>query len=159
LATRRVTMREAAEILGVSKEAIRKRVIRGTMRSETGGDGRRCVYIDAGGDEAPTHERDVLISEMRGRIEDLREQLQAERQAHAEARRLLAAAMERIPPQLEAPSEPSEAPVAASGVEDRASRLGKRLLRPQKANFAGRGGVGYLVNEQESRGRDQRRSK
>jgi excisionase family DNA binding protein len=32
-----VTMREAAEILGVSKEAIRKRVIRGTLRSETGG--------------------------------------------------------------------------------------------------------------------------
>jgi excisionase family DNA binding protein len=32
-----VTMREAAEALGVSKEAIRKRVIRGTLRSEVGG--------------------------------------------------------------------------------------------------------------------------
>ncbi len=31
--------------------------------------------------------------------------MQLERQAHAEARRLLAAALERIPPQLEAPSE------------------------------------------------------
>jgi hypothetical protein len=45
---------------------------------------------------------------MRGRIEDLREQLQAERQAHSEARRLLAAALERIPPQLEAPQETRE---------------------------------------------------
>ena len=32
----------------------------------------------------------------------------AERQAHAEARRLLAAALERIPPQLEAPRIPGE---------------------------------------------------
>jgi hypothetical protein len=77
LATRRVTMREAAEALGVSKEAIRKRVIRGTLRSEVGGDGRRHVYIDAGGDaggdEAPTGElgasgaHQALVSEMRGR--------------------------------------------------------------------------------------------
>jgi hypothetical protein len=105
LATRRVTLRQAAEILGVSKEAVRKRVIRGTLRSETGEEGRRYVYVDTGGDESATGEGDALISEMRGRIEDLREQLQVERQAHAEARRLLAAALERIPPQLEAPTE------------------------------------------------------
>jgi ferric-dicitrate binding protein FerR (iron transport regulator) len=65
--------------------------------------------MDTGPDTAgrPTDLESVaLISEMRGRIEDLREQLQAERQAHAEARRLLAAALERIPPQLEAPESP-----------------------------------------------------
>jgi len=45
-----VTLKEAADILGVSKEAVRKRVIRGTLRSDTGEDGRRYVYIDAGGD-------------------------------------------------------------------------------------------------------------
>jgi hypothetical protein len=33
-------------------------------------------------------------------------QLTAERQAHTEARRLLAAALERIPPQIEAPGSP-----------------------------------------------------
>jgi hypothetical protein len=36
LATRRLTMREAAGLLGVSKEAIRKRVVRGTLPSEVG---------------------------------------------------------------------------------------------------------------------------
>jgi hypothetical protein len=36
--------------------------------------------------------------------------VQLEHQAHAEARRLLAAALERIPPQLEAPSEATEQP-------------------------------------------------
>jgi hypothetical protein len=58
----RVTMAEAAEILGVSVEAAKM-------------------------------------------IATLREQVQAERQAHAETRRLLAAALERIPPQLETPRE------------------------------------------------------
>ena len=86
MATRRMTMREAAGLLGVSKEAIRKRVVRGTLPSEVGEDGRRYVYIEAGSDvaatEAPTHERDVLISEMAEELHDelhyLREQLNQE---------------------------------------------------------------------------------
>jgi hypothetical protein len=43
-------------------------------------------------------------------IAALRDQLEAERQAHAEARRLLMADLERIPPQLEAPREAQESP-------------------------------------------------
>jgi hypothetical protein len=50
-------------LLGVSKEAIRKRVVRGTLPSEVGEDGRRYVYIEAGRDIAapkvPTREHDV----------------------------------------------------------------------------------------------------
>ena len=76
MATRRVTLREAADILGVSKEAVRKRVIRGTLRSDTGADGRRFVYLDDVGDEAPTHEGGALISEMRARIQFLEDELQ-----------------------------------------------------------------------------------
>ncbi len=75
-ATRRLTLKEAAEILGVSKEAVRKRVIRGTLRSDMGGDGRRYVYLDSGGDETPTPESSALISEMRDRIQFLEDQLQ-----------------------------------------------------------------------------------
>ena len=44
----------------------------------------------------------------------LREQLEAVRQAHAEARRLLAAALEMVPPQIEPPSEPRESPTEAT---------------------------------------------
>jgi hypothetical protein len=90
------------------------------------------VYIDAGGDtggdEAPTGElgasgaHQALVSEMRGRIEDLREQLQAERQAHAESRRLLAAALDRIPPQLEAPPDASGSPETATVEEAEPAR-------------------------------------
>jgi hypothetical protein len=86
LATRRMTMREAASLLGVSKEAIRKRVVRGTLPSEVGEDGRRYVYIEAEREvaaaEAPRHEHDVLISEMVEELHDelhyLREQLHQE---------------------------------------------------------------------------------
>jgi hypothetical protein len=74
LATRRVTMREAADILGVSKEAVRKRVIRGTLPSDTGEDGRRHVYLDVGREEAPTHERDALISQLRDEVAYLRDE-------------------------------------------------------------------------------------
>src|SRR5215213_11763221 len=74
LATRRVTMREAADLLGVSKEAIRKRVVRGTLPSEMGEDGRRYVYVEAGRDlaaaEAPTHDHVVLMAEMVGELHD-----------------------------------------------------------------------------------------
>ena len=84
-------MREAADLLGESNEAIRKRVESGTLRSEVGEDGHRYVYLEAGRDEviveAPTHEHalhehDVLISEMVGELHDevhyLREQLRQE---------------------------------------------------------------------------------
>jgi hypothetical protein len=111
---------EAARRLGLSVDAVRKRVQRDQLAYEKDAAGRVRIILDAGPDTAgrPTDlESGALISEMRGRIEDLREQLQAERQAHAEARRLLAAALERIPPQLEAPpeppSEPRESPVRA----------------------------------------------
>src|SRR5215217_6890947 len=62
----------------------------------------------------PQSASDALISEMRERISSLERQLEAERQANSEHRRLLAAALERIPPQLEPSespeSEPSPAP-------------------------------------------------
>src|SRR5688572_32868467 len=50
----------------------------------------------------------------------LHELMAAERQAHAEARRLLMAALERIPPQLEAPSEARESPQTVEEEPERA---------------------------------------
>jgi IS30 family transposase len=113
VADERLTLRQAAARLGVSESTIRKRVVRGTLRSDKRPDERRyvCLYSVAdyaahtGADESATHERDALISEMRAHNETLRQQLEAERQAHAEARRQLAAALERIPA-LEAPGDP-----------------------------------------------------
>ena len=117
----RLTLRQAAAALGVSESAIRKRVARGTLRSDLGPDGRRYVYLDTvadiltdeGADAAP-HERNALISELRAHNDTLREQLEAERQAHAEARRIIAGLVERIP----AIEAPSEAPGSPETVEE-----------------------------------------
>jgi len=119
LATRRVTLREAADILGLSKEAVRKRVIRGTLRSDTGGDGRRYVYLDAGGDEAPTHEGDALISEMRSRIQFLEDELQRK---DAILLNMTEAMKALSPPPQEAPSEARESPQTVEEEPERAER-------------------------------------
>jgi hypothetical protein len=98
-------LREAADVLGLTVDAVRKRVKRGTLESERGEDGRVYVFLDTDPDAgAPRSDTDRLIS-------TLEEQLALEREAHAEARRLLAAALERIPA-LEAPEppEPDAAP-------------------------------------------------
>ena len=134
----RLTLRQAAARLGVSESAVRKRVERRTLRSDKGPDGRRYVYLDTGADAvadegadtSATGERDALISELRAHNDTLREQLEAERQGHAEARRLLAAALERIPPQLEAPQEASE---DAETVEEAPDELGAERARREMA--------------------------
>ena len=90
---------------------------------------------DKGADTSATGERDALISELRAHNDTLREQLEAERQGHAEARRLLAAALERIPPQLEAPQEASE---TAETVEEAPDRAEPRSDTPRPQEGAGR---------------------
>jgi hypothetical protein len=117
---RRVPVAEAAKALGISEGAVRMRVKRLTLPSTREG-GRLYVLLDTEPTPDPerTHDR---TSEL---IAALREQLQAERQAHAEARRLLMAALERIPA-IEAPtgspSPGSDAPGPPSGGEDTPGR-------------------------------------
>ena len=123
----RVSVPQAADHLGTTVDALRKRVQRGTIPHERDRDGRVWILLDTGrprqdtdqDTDRPQSEPDALISEMRGRVDDLREQLEAERQAHAEARRIIAGLVERIPPQLEAPSEARESPETASADPDR----------------------------------------
>jgi hypothetical protein len=100
-------LQEAADVLGLTVDAVRKRVKRGTLESEKGPDGRLYVFLDTDPDT------DVHRSDTDRLISTLEEQLRLEREAHAEARRLLAAALERIPA-IEAPSEPSGSPVPPS---------------------------------------------
>ena len=127
----RYTVTQAADMLGISTGAVRNRLSRGTLRSvkESG-----TVYVllpadiqrDAERDAADIppgmspSDSDALTSELRDRLRYVEGQLEAERQAHAESRRLLAAALERIPPQLEAspeaPGSPETATEKAEGV-------------------------------------------
>jgi hypothetical protein len=125
----RVSVQEAAERLDTTVDAIRKRVQRDTIAHEKDEDGRVWILLDTdrtrqdSGQDTAGHRQDdepgALISEMHGRIEDLREQLQAERQAHAEARRIIAGLVERIPA-IEAPQEAADADEAVEHASERA---------------------------------------
>ena len=135
----RYTVTQAADMLGISTGAIRNRLSRGTLRSvkESGtvyvllpADIQRDAERDAAdipGGMSPS-DSDALTSELRDRLRYVEGQLEAERQAHAESRRLLAAALERIPPQLEAPPEapgsPETATEKAEGVTPRPGTTG-----------------------------------
>ena len=83
------------------------RVKRGTLPS-TREDGRLYVLLNIDPTPEPKRPHDGTHDRTSELIATLREQLEAERQAHAEARRLLMAALERIPA-IEAPQEASEA--------------------------------------------------
>ena len=111
VARRRLDLKGAAEVLDTSVDAVRKRIARGTLESEKV-DGKVYVWLDDG---APLSNTDALISSKDETIAVLREQLEAERQAHAEARRIIAGLVERVPA-LEAPSEPRESPETPSDV-------------------------------------------
>jgi hypothetical protein len=125
---RRLTVALAADALGITVDAVRSRVKRGTIDHERVG-GR--VYVLLGDDESrPGQDQysDQVSDQGARETEDrtaeliatLREQLQAERQAHAEARRLLAAALERIPA-IEAPPDERESPQTVEEEPDRAT--------------------------------------
>ncbi len=110
-ARRRLTVAQAADQLGTTVDAVRGRIKRRTIAHEREG-GRVYVLLDA---DEPRQGRDQDADELRDRLRYVEGQLQAERQAHAEARRLLLAALERIPA-IEAPPEtPPGAPETASG--------------------------------------------
>lgn len=123
---RRVSVAEAAEVLGVSVEAVRGRIKRGTLDSEREGD-HVFVLLEAG-QSRPAADRstdqaqpDALLSAKEETIALLREQLEAERRANEENRRIIAALTSRIPA-IEAPPEPSEAPTEAPEQPGRVER-------------------------------------
>jgi excisionase family DNA binding protein len=134
MTSQRLTVQEAAEILGTSVDAVRMRVRRGSLPAEKDSDGRVYVWVDGDASETKPRldgESDALISAKDETIATLREQLAAERQAHAEARRIIAGLVERIPA-LEPPSEPPGAPESAVDESERAAEPRSGTGGPQE---------------------------
>ena len=150
---RRYTVAEAARLLNTSAEAIRSRIKRGTLESVKEG---ATVYVllspdqtppghrsdtTRTADQLPSSQSDVLISEMRGRIEDLRAQLEAERRANEQNRRIIAALTTRIPelpPAQETPTESIQAPPATAeeGIRRRSWDGSEELqVRPRRPSW------------------------
>jgi hypothetical protein len=140
----RVTVPEAAERLGISENALRKRVQRNTVQWDRDDDGRVFVYLPPAGtdqadDQAGGHAADQasgrpvapveLVESLQEQLGYLRGALETRDKELAEMRRLLAGALERIPaiespPDTltnNAPSEPRESPVRSSEGQERAA--------------------------------------
>lgn len=108
----RMTVAGAAEHLGITKEAVRKRIHRGTLRSDKDPDGTVMVYVPPSGTtdgtpSSPNGASELLYEEMRERIAYLERQVEEEREARRRGDTLLARLMDRVP-ELEAPQRPEE---------------------------------------------------
>ena len=121
--TLRLPVSEAAGALGISAEAVRQRIKRGTIATEKDAGGTVYVLIDAdrtrtNADRTTdmTSDKADLVEALREQVAYLREQLDQERQTRTEERRrhdtLLAQLMQRIPE--------LEAPAGAAGASDTA---------------------------------------
>ena len=115
---RRVTVAEAAALLGITQDAVRKRIERNKIEHERGQDGRLYVFVDPSEtvrDTSAGHESSALISEMRDRIESLERLLEQANERDRENRRIIAALTSRIPElAAPAPQEPPGAPETAT---------------------------------------------
>jgi hypothetical protein len=121
----RLTLAEASEVLGISKDAVRMRVRRKSLRSEKGEDGRVYVFVDATtyatGDEVRGEEVQAsqeLVEVLRAQVDDLQSRLDRETEANRENRRIIAGLIERVP-ELESPStpEPRESDISPEEAE------------------------------------------
>jgi hypothetical protein len=109
----RMSLKDAAEVLGISEDGVRKRVKRGSIPHNRDEDGKLYVYLDASeteadasGDasaDAPVWE---LVDQLRSENEYLREE--SRRKDH-----IIAGLVERVPA-LEAAPETREASETAS---------------------------------------------
>ena len=131
---RRVTVQEAARLLGTSVEGVRSRIKRGTLVKEKGEDGTVYVLLDLdqsgpggtqtspGGDQTSARPTDwaaieartnELIAELRAQNEHLRSELSIRNEELRRKDTIIMTMAQRIP-ELEPATEPRESPTEAS---------------------------------------------
>jgi hypothetical protein len=135
----RFTVEQAARILGIKEESVRKRVSRGTLRADKDPEGRLLVYVDTPEpvrDEYAAQsvtDRDELLASKDRIISILENQLAEEREARRRADTIIAqltqanATLAARVPELEGPQEASE---ASETVEEEPERAEPRPYAP-----------------------------
>jgi excisionase family DNA binding protein len=128
----RVTVEEAAWLLGIEKGSVKKRIQRGKLRSERDASGTLYVHLDRSETvrDKPQGQsetvRDELVGELRDRVRSLESRLDEEKESRRRADTIIAqltqanAALAARVPELEASSEQPEAPETAEEAPDRA---------------------------------------
>ena len=145
----RVTVQEAAQRLGISQDAVRQRIRRGSMRHDKDDKGRVYVYINPTNTRpTPVHDapRDTvydasrsneLVTELRNRIQFLETELADRKEEFRRKDHIIAALTQRIP-ELEPPSEPREYSERPSEHVDRGTTTSTtESRRPQWAFLLG----------------------
>ena len=138
----RLTVPEAAGVLGVTVDAIRGRIRRGTLDSERES-GTVYVWVDRAETDrrepsatvgGQSDDQSELVEALRDQVNYLREQLEEERRVRTEERRrqdtIIAQLMQRIP-EIEAPREPSGATEPPGGPSEATEQPGR--VEPQPA--------------------------
>ncbi len=112
----RATVYEAAQVLGVTVDAIRKRIQRGTIPHERHENGRVYVLLDTartlqddGQDKYQTR-RDDLVESLREQVEYLKAVVSTRDEEIRRRDHIIAGLVERLPPQLEVPQTAAEEP-------------------------------------------------
>jgi hypothetical protein len=150
--SKRYTVPEAAKILGIGTDAVRKRIARDTIPHEKGDDGRVYVYLDTGHDEGHDAQEKApeLVESLREQIgylqgvvatrdEELRTRAEELRRRDQDLERrdhIIAALTERIPQALEPPSEARESDVSPGPTGELGEvreELGAELARRERA--------------------------
>jgi hypothetical protein len=132
MARRKVTVQEASDRLDASVDAIRQRIKRGKLeRAEADDptDPRVYVWLDLDQTESrhkvevedePTNGNGVaLVESLQAQVGHLLRELEIRNEELRRKDHLLAAAIERIPPQLEAPKPQNGSSAAAEAAEGR----------------------------------------
>ena len=124
-----VDLREAAELLGTSTEAVRKRATRGSLRSEKRNDGRVLVWVDdgrtEGGREAQVEasaDGGALVEVLAEQVSYLKAQLDIRTEELRRKDHIIAGLVERVPELTEGDARreaPTDRPAASQpGEED-----------------------------------------
>ncbi len=116
MARRKLDVKQAAQVFGISTDAVHKRARRGSLESEKGEDGRVYVWIDSLENDYTQDSQSVqplLIARLENENEFLRRELDRRAEELAEMRRIIAGLVQRVP-ELEPVPGPRDAPEAAS---------------------------------------------
>jgi hypothetical protein len=130
--TIRVSVEEAATLLSIEKDSVKKRIQRGKLRSVKDASGTIWVYLDRSetvrdqSQRRSETDRDELVGELRDRVRSLERRLDEERDSRRRADTIIAqltqanAALAARVPELEVPLERPGAPEAAAEEAERA---------------------------------------
>ncbi len=158
---RRVTVAQAAVLLGLSEDAIRSRLKRGTLSKEKDADGTVFVVLDGGrpttnGDRPMTDQTtdQSALALMQAHLDSLGEQLtysryqlDQEREANRENRRIIAGLVQRVP-ELGPAHEPRDVPeTVAEGPDSEEQRPQPQTALRRAQSGAPRGGGGSSGSE------------